>query len=281
MKIPHPGWLYRFALLIFFPTFSLFAQSGGSISSCIQDSTRAAIPHASVVLERLETKKRYQTQTDDNGCFTITGIEAGQYRLKILAEAFAAFEKTVDVPRESMLDTVMLEVAPIRNSVLVTATRTPTPAMTLGASVDVIDRTQIEASEARTTVDLLRETGSMAVARSGGIGGITSMFVRGGESDYTKVLVDGIPVNQPGGLYDISHLSTDNISRVEIVRGPQSAVFGSDAITGVVQIFTKPGGGTPGIRIRSRGRIICDNGSTGRVSRRLEEVRLFEHIRPV
>ena len=253
MKIPRPGWLYHLVSLIVFPTFSVFAQGQPSVSSCIQDSTRAAIPRASVVLERSETNKRYQTQTDDKGCFTISGIEAGQYRLTILAQAFAAFERTVDVPREAMLDTVMLDVAPIRNSVLVTATRTPTPAMTLGASVDIIDRTQIEASKARTTVDLLRETGSMAVARSGAIGGITSMFVRGGESDYTKVLVDGIPVNQPGGLYDISHLSTDNISRVEIVRGPQSAVFGSDAITGVVQIFTRPGAGTPEFEYAAEG----------------------------
>ena len=68
---------------------------------------------------------------------------------------------------------------------------------------------------------------------------------RGGESDYIKILIDGIPVNQPGCTYDFAHTPTDNISGVEIVRGPESAVFGSDAIAGVVQVFTRPGGSSP------------------------------------
>src|SRR5206468_3009496 len=78
----------------------------------------------------------------------------------------------------------------------------------------------------------------VAVVRTGNTGGITTLFTRGGNSDYTKVLVDGIPVNQPGGAYDFAHLPTDNVSTIEVVRGPQSALFGSDALTGVVQIFT-------------------------------------------
>src|SRR4029079_1538301 len=71
MKIPRPKWLCHFVSLIVFPSVSLFAQTGGAASSCIQDSTLAAIPHARVVLERHETRKRYQTQTDEKGCFTI------------------------------------------------------------------------------------------------------------------------------------------------------------------------------------------------------------------
>lgn len=77
--------------------------------------------------------------------------------------------------------------------------------------------------------------------RSGGYGAVTSIFTRGGDSDYTKVLLDGIPLNQPGGLFDFSTLQATNLDRIEIVRGPQSALFGSDAMTGVVQLFSARG----------------------------------------
>src|SRR5207248_9320043 len=87
--------------------------------------------------------------------------------------------------------------------------------------------------------------GGLAVVRTGNAGGITTLFTRGGNSDDTKILVDGIPVNQPGGTYDFAYLPADNISTVEVVRGPQSALFGSDALTGVVQMFTSRGNEPP------------------------------------
>ena len=75
--------------------------------------------------------------------------------------------------------------------------------------------------------------------------------MRGGESDYTKVLLDGVPLNQAGGAIDLAHLTTDNIDRIEIVRGPVSVLYGTDAVTGVVQIFTRTGQGP------ARGRFRC------------------------
>src|SRR5262249_4086596 len=69
----------------------------------------------------------------------------------------------------------------------------------------------------------------------------TSVFVRGGESDYNKVLIDGVPVNAAGGLFDFSALTPENFDRVEVVRGPGSALFGSDAMTSVIQLFTRRG----------------------------------------
>ncbi|HMG71635.1 MAG TPA: TonB-dependent receptor, partial [Gemmatimonadaceae bacterium] len=77
--------------------------------------------------------------------------------------------------------------------------------------------------------------------QSGSYGAVTSLFLRGGESRYTKVLIDGVPVNAPGGFFDFSHLTTDNIDRIEIVRGPASVLYGADAVTGIVQIFTRRG----------------------------------------
>ena len=80
--------------------------------------------------------------------------------------------------------------------------------------------------------------------QSGGRGALTSLFPRGGESDYTLVLVDGIPQNAFGGGFDAAHLGTADIDRIEVVRGPQSALYGSGAIGGVVQIITRQGGPT-------------------------------------
>src|SRR5262249_51269800 len=79
------------------------------------------------------------------------------------------------------------------------------------------------------------------IVETGSYGGQTSLFLRGGESDYVKVLLDGVPLNQAGGGIDLAHLTTDNVDRIEIVRGPVSVLYGSDAMTGVVQIFTRRG----------------------------------------
>src|SRR6185369_3718447 len=87
----------------------------------------------------------------------------------------------------------------------------------------------------------LRSIPGLAVVQTGGRGGITSIFARGGESDYNKVLIDGVPVNSAGGLFDFSSLTPENLDRIEVVRGPQSALFGSDAMTSVIQLVTKRG----------------------------------------
>src|SRR5206468_2473103 len=100
----------------------------------------------------------------------------------------------------------------------------------------------LEARQIETVSDALRLVPGLAVTRSGGRGAITSLFPRGGNSNYTLVLVDGIRANAFGGGYDFAHLSVADVDRIEIVRGPESALFGSDAIGAVVQIVTRRGG---------------------------------------
>jgi vitamin B12 transporter len=128
---------------------------------------------------------------------------------------------------------------------VVTAHRVPIPRDALTGSVTVLDREEIRASGADHVQELLRTVPGASVARSGSWGDPTSLFLRGGESDFVKVLVDGIAVNRPGGAFDFSTLTLDNVQRIEIVRGPSSVVHGSDAVTGVVQIFTRTGTGPP------------------------------------
>ena len=129
--------------------------------------------------------------------------------------------------------------------VVVTATLVPAPSDAIPAAVTVISGDALRARGVRTVADALRFVPGASVVESGSFGGQTSLFLRGGESDYVKVLIDGVPQNLPGGSFDFANLTTADIDRIEIVRGPVSVLYGSDAVTGVIQIFTRAGRGTP------------------------------------
>ena len=129
----------------------------------------------------------------------------------------------------------------------------PCSADSLGVSVTVLRGDDLRAQGIRSVGDALRQVPGAQVVQGGGFGAQTSLFLRGGESDYVKVLVDGVPVNQPGGAYDFANLTTDNVERIEVVRGPGSVLYGSDAIAGVVQIVTREGAGAPGASAAGRG----------------------------
>jgi vitamin B12 transporter len=121
----------------------------------------------------------------------------------------------------------------------------------VAATVTVLRGDDLRAQGIRFVADALRQVPGAHVVQGGPFGSAGSLFLRGGESDYVKVLVDGVPVNQPGGFYDFGSLTTDNVERVEILRGPASVLYGSDAIAGVVQIVTRSGG--EGLRLAAAG----------------------------
>lgn len=126
-------------------------------------------------------------------------------------------------------------------TVVVTATRQPTPIRATSQPVTVLTGADLRARGVTTVADALRAVPATSVVQSGSYGGVTSLFLRGGESRYTKVLVDGVPVNAVGGTVFLQNLMLDNVDRIEIVGGPSSALYGADAMTGVIQIFTRPG----------------------------------------
>jgi vitamin B12 transporter len=132
------------------------------------------------------------------------------------------------------------QTSPVSETVVVTATLTPQEERDLGSAATVITREKIESSGATTVLELLRESPGVDVSRQGSDGSLTSVFLRGANSTQALVLVDGVRVNSPYFAgYDFSALTTENVERIEIVRGPFSALYGSDAIGGVVQIFTR------------------------------------------
>jgi vitamin B12 transporter len=132
-------------------------------------------------------------------------------------------------------DTIRLD------ELVVTATRLPSSPDAVVSSVTLITGEELRARGVRFVQDALREVPGAAVVQGGSYGGVSSLFLRGGESDYVKVLVDGVAVNLAGGSYNWANLTTDNLDRIEVLRGPASVIYGSDAVSGVVQIFTRRG----------------------------------------
>lgn len=130
--------------------------------------------------------------------------------------------------------------------IVVSATRIPIPEDQSPASVSVITAQDFEIKQTRRVADALREVPGLSILQTGTPGQLTSLFTRGLGSDQTQVLIDGIPINQGlAGLFNFADLTTDNIDRIEVVRGPQSTLYGPRALAGVVQIFTKQGSGPP------------------------------------
>jgi len=130
--------------------------------------------------------------------------------------------------------------------IVISATRLPTPADQLGSSVTVITGDDIERKQARTLPDVLQDVPGLNLVQTGGPGGAAAVFMRGANANHTKVLIDGIDVGDPSspdGSFDFSQILAADIARVEVLRGPQSGLYGSDAIGGVINIITKQGSG--------------------------------------
>src|SRR5438046_7075459 len=144
-------------------------------------------------------------------------------------------------------DTVVL------NPVVVTATRIPTPADGVPVAVTVIRGIELRERGILTVAEALRSVPAASVVTTNSYGSQTSLFLRGGQSNYVKVLIDGVPQNVPGGAYDFANLTTDNIERIEVVRGPASVLYGSDAGADEVPIFTRDGGGATHGSVAARG----------------------------
>ena len=125
-------------------------------------------------------------------------------------------------------------------------TTVPTPVNQIASSITVITAADLERDQRRTLSDALQTVPGLNVVQSGGPGGQTSVFMRGTNSNHTKILIDGIDVGDsstPNGAYDLGQLTTGDIDRIEVLRGPQSGLYGSDAIGGVISITTKKGQG--------------------------------------
>ncbi|HKP05285.1 MAG TPA: TonB-dependent receptor [Chthoniobacterales bacterium] len=166
-------------------------------------------------------------------------------RLWLLAVAFLSAAPISSRAQEALsfgLQTTEAE----SERIVVSATRVETVEEDSPATIDVIRSNDFEIKQTRRVADALRQVPGVSVVQSGPPGSLTSVFTRGLRSEHTQVLLDGIPINQGlQGAFNFGDLTTDNIDRIEIVRGPQSTLYGPRALAGVIQIFTKRGSGEP------------------------------------
>ncbi len=134
----------------------------------------------------------------------------------------------------------------IADSIVVTATRFDIPLDQSPATISVIEAQDLEIKQIERVADALNEVPGLSVVETGAPGQLTSVFTRGLNSAHTQVLLDGIPINQGlSGAMNFADLTTDNVSRIEVARGPQSTLYGPSAAAGVIQIFTTQGDGPP------------------------------------
>lgn len=142
------------------------------------------------------------------------------------------------------------------NDVVITATKTSNNTLELANSISVIDSIQISNSNSNNVFDVLKNETGISFTRQGGNGTLSNLYIRGANSSHTLVLIDGVEVNltnDPSGVYDFSALPIDNIERIEVLRGPQSTLYGSDALAGVINIISKKGNGSPKFSLLTEG----------------------------
>ncbi len=169
-----------------------------------------------------------------------------QHRVSASSRSFPAFQRiavAVALALPSLCQAQAAANATDLDEVVVTGTRTDVAVMNSLVPAQVIDREQIERSQARSLPELLRGRAGISLTNQGGAGKLTTLFLRGAESDHVLVLVDGIRIGSAtAGLASFQDLPVDQIERIEIIRGPRSSLYGSEAIGGVIQIFTRRGG---------------------------------------
>jgi len=233
-----------FCLMLVLAPRALAQTSVGSLRGMVVDSRGSAVANARVVLLMANRLSIGETRTTARGEFGFSRVPEGAYTLVVeadgLTQAGGAQPVRIEGGREFQI-LIPLTVAAIEDAVVVSATRTETLIGGTPNSAWVASGSDLLRLQRYSVLDALRLSPGVTVTQTSRRGGITSIFVRGGESDYTKVLIDGVPVNDAGGAFDLADLTTDNTSRIELVRGAQSAIYGSDAVTGVLQIFTHRG----------------------------------------
>ncbi len=218
------------------------AQAQPVLAGTVVDTLGARLAGAAVTLLR-NGQKVQDGKSDSEGAFSFSGLSPDRYQVQASMPGFESKTSEAVFLGQSGRVTieVALEIGPLQQDVVVTAGATEQLQARTGAPVTVIDEETLEAINKLDVLEALRLVPAAQIVQVGQRGGATSLFLRGGESNFTKVLIDGIPANDIGGGFDFSQLTLASVERIEVLRQTNSVIYGSDALTGVVNISTKRG----------------------------------------
>jgi outer membrane receptor protein involved in Fe transport len=223
-----------------------------SLKGTVADPSGAPVVGAQVAVS-VPAGIAARTLTGVNGSFELdTAVaNAPDAKLVVAAPGFRTAEIALAAASQPLL--VKLELAPLQDSVSVVGSAIDVPASQQGGSTSIVTSEEIRQSNLAQAVDLLRFLPGMAVSQTGFTGGLTSLYLRGGYDDFNLVEIDGIPVNGFGGTFDFAHIPAEELDRVEVIRGSESAVAGEYANSGVVNFVTREAGGAPNLDILAEG----------------------------
>ena len=214
------------------------------LKGTLLDASGAGVGGVQIVAQLAKDRQSHlwKASSTTDGAYTLT-LPPGNYHVVFQRKPFAnrEFDLALTSPGETRTLDLRLDLERLSSSVVVTAQAQPLQIQQTTAPVDVITRDDIDARLSVTLPDVLLTSPGVAIGRTGPTGGSASVFLNGGNSAFTKVLVDGTPVNEPGNAVDFANFTLDNIDKVEVVRGAESAIYGSDAVSGVIQVFTHRG----------------------------------------
>ena len=239
------------------PLFAATATaSAATLAGQVVDPDGRPVTSAQVLLTT-PAGTRADRWTAPDGRFEIGGLAAGDYDVRVALDGFGADPVHLSLSADERRDvSIQLRISAVTESIVVSAAQVDLPLSRAPESVTVLTAADLQARQVETVGDALRVVPGLTVIRSGSRGAVTSLFARGGGSNYTLVLVDGMRVNSFGGGFDFGHLPVGDIERIEVVRAPESALFGSDAIGAVVDVVTRRGG-------RTRADGLLEGGSQG------------------
>ncbi|HEX3584872.1 MAG TPA: TonB-dependent receptor plug domain-containing protein, partial [Candidatus Angelobacter sp.] len=227
------------ALAFVFAAISAVAESS-NIHGTVTDPLGAVVPGAQVQLFR-ESKLVGSTATDSEGKYRFSPLPPGRYRVKTQAPSFSQQQSDaiyVGSSSNAAVD-ITLKVGSVSQQIVVSATGTSLPETQTGASISVVTSDQFQYKP--EVLEPLRQVPGVQVLENGQRGINESLFIRGGESKFNKVLLDGIPLNEIGGTVDFGGVFTTGIDQVEMLRGPNSVLYGADALAGVVNMTSLRG----------------------------------------
>jgi iron complex outermembrane receptor protein/vitamin B12 transporter len=233
----------RFVSLLLLSGLFALAADAATVRGTVADSLGAAIPNARV--ELITNQRVMASATADGvGRYEFGDVPAGRYQILATFPSFnAATSKLFYVGGSANANVdLLLSIGVVSQTITVTGTGTPTPQAQVGASITVVSKDDY--ADKLDVHEALRLVPGAQLTQTGGRGGLGELFVRGGNSDANKVLIDGIPANDIGGAVDFGVLAAAGIDQIEVLRGPNSALYGSDALAGVVGMTT-PHGITP------------------------------------